>query len=94
MAMDAAQSWRRCFAAWPDTVPRRGVLVTSFGEQILFESFATSEDLLLVERRSPDTVGARTVLVAFEHILALKIVDVVKAKSFQAMGFAVAPHVK
>ncbi|MEX0676656.1 MAG: hypothetical protein WD063_06245 [Pirellulales bacterium] len=90
MATDAAEIWRQCFARWPAEMERRGVLVTSFDEQISFDAFATSGDLLLIERRSPDTVGARTVLVAYQNIVALKIVDVVKMKTFQSMGF-VAP---
>ncbi|KKK64655.1 hypothetical protein LCGC14_2982010 [marine sediment metagenome] len=67
MAMDAAETWRNCFDKWPPEMARRGVLVTSFGEQIVFDSFATSPDLLLIERRSPDTVGARTVLIQQEN---------------------------
>ena len=91
MATDAAETWRNCFDKWPPEMARRGVLVTSFGEQIAFDSFATSPDLLLIERRSPDTVGARTVLVAYQNILAVKIVDVVKTKTFGPMGFIPPP---
>jgi len=87
MATDAAETWRNCFDKWPPEMARRGVLVTSFGEQIAFDSFATSPDLLLIERRSPDTVGARTVLIAYQNIAAVKIVDVVKTKTFGSMGF-------
>jgi len=86
MATDAAEVWHKCFSHWPADVPRRGVLVTVF-EQIPFESFSTSDDLLLIERRAPDSLGARTVLVAYQYIQAVKIVDVVKAKTFQALGF-------
>ena len=87
MGTDAAETWRNCFRQWPAELDRRGVLVTSFGEQIAFDGFATSEDMLLVERKAPDTVGARTVILAYTAILALKIVDVAKAKTFQSMGF-------
>jgi len=87
MAKDSADSWRSCFANWPTELERRGVLVTKFGEQILFDAFGTSDDLLLIERRAPDTVGARLVLVAYNEIQALKIVDVVKMKAFQPLGF-------
>ena len=87
MVTDAAEIWRNCFRKWPADLERRGVLVTSFGEQIPFDGFATTEELLLIERRAPDTVGARTVIVAFQSIQALKIVDVAKAKAFQSMGF-------
>jgi hypothetical protein len=91
MAADAADTWRNCFRQWPADVPRRGVLVTSFNEQILFDNFATSDDMLLIERATPDTVGARMLLLSYQTILALKIVDVVKAKAFQPLGFDVPP---
>jgi hypothetical protein len=89
MALDAAEVWRQCFSQWPAEVERRGVLVTSFNEQIPFDSFATGPDILLVERRAPDTVGARMVLVGYQFIQAVKIVDVVKMKSFSSMGIVV-----
>lgn len=89
MAKDAGEVWRNYFSRWPADLERRGVLVTSFGEQILFEDFATSDDMLALERRTPDTLGGRTVLIAFQHIEALKIVDVVKLRSLQSAGFQV-----
>ena len=91
MATEVAEIWRNCFRQWPADLERRGVLVTSFDEQIPFDGFATSDDLLLLERRAPDTVGARTVLVAYQCIQALKIVEVTKAKAFQSMGFTIPP---
>jgi hypothetical protein len=87
MDKDVAESWRTCFLQWPSDLERRGVLVTSFGEQIVFDSFATSDDMLLLERKAPDTVGARTVILPYQNIQALKIVDVTKVKTFQSMGF-------
>ena len=92
MAVDAVETWRTCFQQWPAEIERRGVLVTSFGEQILFDNFAISENMLLIERKAPDTVGARLVLVALGTIQAVKIIDVVKIKVFQSMGFVVTPH--
>jgi hypothetical protein len=89
MTMSVADVWRHVFENWPAEIARRGVLVTAFDEQIPFEGFAISERMLLVERRAPDTVGARAVLVAYEAIQAIKIVDVVKLKSFQELGFKV-----
>ena len=62
MDRDVAETWRNCFRQWPSDLERRGVLVTSFGEQIVFDAFATSDDMLLLERKAPDTVGARTVI--------------------------------
>ena len=94
MAKDVADIWRQCFQQWPAELDRRGVLVTSFDEQIPFEGFATSEEMVLLERRAPDTVGARMVLIAYQNIQALKIVDVVQLKSFQALGFVIPPSRK
>ncbi len=91
MAKDVADIWRQCFQQWPAELDRRGVLVTSFDEQIPFEGFATSEEMVLLERRAPDTVGARMVLVAYQNIQAIKIVDVVKVKSFHSLGFVIPP---
>jgi hypothetical protein len=94
MTTDAASVWRECFQHWPGELDRRGVLVTTFGEQIPFESFLASDNMLLVERRAPDTLGARMVIVAYQAIQGLKIVDVVKLRSFQALGFSLPPGKK
>ncbi len=91
MATDAAEIWRRCFQEWPSELERRGVLITSFGDQIPFDGFATSSEMLLVERRAPDTVGARMVLLPYGNIQGLKILDVVKLKAFQSLGFTAPP---
>ena len=80
-------AWKGLFAAWPAELAPRGVLVTSFGEQIPFDGFLTGEQFLIIARTTPDTVGARQVVVPYENIAALKIVDVVKSKAFEAMGF-------
>jgi hypothetical protein len=94
MDKDVAETWRNCFRQWPAELERRGVLVTSFGEQIVFDAFATSDEMLLLERKAPDTVGARTVILAYQNIQALKIVDVTKVKTFQSMGFTAPPSTR
>ena len=81
------ENWRDFFAQWPSDIHRRGIVVTSFGEQIPFSAFWTSSNLLFLERQTPDSLGARTIILAFTQITALKIVDVVKVKSFQPLGF-------
>jgi hypothetical protein len=85
--MDAASAWRDYFLAWPKELPHRGVLVTSFGEQIPFDGFMTTDALLLIERRTPDTIGARKVILSYTQIVAIKLVDVVKAKVLAGAGF-------
>lgn len=85
--MAAVISWKDVFCNWPVEMPRRGVLVAAFGEQIPFSNFTTSEGFLLLERHSPDAMGARMILLPYDAVLGLKIVDVIKAKAFQSFGF-------
>ena len=80
-------AWKGFFTAWPAELAPRGVLVTSFGEQIPFDGFHTSEQFVIVCRTTPDTVGARQVVVPYNNIAALKIVDVLKTGAFEPMGF-------
>jgi hypothetical protein len=89
--MDALHSWKDVFCQWPADMPRRGVLVAAFGEQIPFSGFSTSEAFLLAERQTPDAMGARTVLLPYDQIVALKIVDIVKMRLFQSLGFEMLP---
>jgi len=85
--MENAESWRALFENWPESIPRDGILVTSFGEQIAFTNFLISSGILLVERDKPDAVGARKVMVAYEAITALKIISPMELARFQVMGF-------
>jgi len=85
--MDASAKWKSFFLHWPPDLPRRGVVVTSYNEQVPFESFLTSESMLLVERRAPDAVGARKVVLLYESVQAVKVVDPVDAAVFNVAGF-------
>lgn len=86
--MDASAAWRQFFQNWPQGAPTRGVLVTRTDEQILFDGFMASDTILLIERKTPDTTGARKVLLAYEDVASLKFVDIVKAKTFESAGFS------
>ena len=83
-----ASTWKQFFGEWPAVLPRRGVVITSFGEQIIFSGFLTSEAFLLVERSTPDSSGARVVVLRYESVEAVKIIDVVKPSTFRQMGFS------
>lgn len=85
--METADSWRALFENWPESIPREGLLVTSFQETIPFTGFLVSAGILLVERDKPDTYGARKVMVAFEAISAVKITSPMELSRFQVMGF-------
>jgi len=83
-----AANWKDLLQAWPAEIPRRGVVVTTWGEQVPFEGFLSNEGFLIISRSTPDSLGARMLVVPFDSVAALKLTDVVKAKSFQSLGFA------
>ena len=89
--MENAKAWRSCFANWPEDVPRRGILVTGYAEQVNFDAFFTNPDFLLITRNAPDALGARQLMILYEDISALKIVDVVPPKAWSKLGFTAAP---
>jgi hypothetical protein len=85
--MDAAQSsWQKFFLAWPADMPHKGVLITAW-DQVPFHEFMTHDDFLLVQRRAPDTLGARDVIVPYSEITGLKLTEVVKTKALKDLGF-------
>lgn len=89
--MENRDYWKDFFRAWPAGVDRRGVLVTSFGEQIPFDSFMPGDKLLIVDRSVPDTIGARKIVIPYTNIAAVKFTDVVKNKVFTPLGFEEPP---
>ena len=85
--MDTAEAWRESFANWSEELPRRGILVTNYNEQIQFETFLTGAEFLLVIRNAPDALGARQLLIPYGHIQALKFIDVIEPRTWQKAGF-------
>ena len=85
--MESAEAWRSLFENWPASVPRRGVLITTFQESIPFIGYMISGGILLLDRDKPDSQGARKVMVAYSAISAVKITDVIEMARFQVMGF-------
>lgn len=80
-------SWRRLFEHWPPGVPCKGVVVTSYAEQIPFEAFQFTSELVLLDRPTPDTLGARRVILPYGNITAVKITSVTQDNAFQPIGF-------
>lgn len=78
---------QRLFNEWPSSIPRSGMLLTTFGETIPFVSYMVSGELLLLERKTPDAQGARRVIMSFDAIYAVKIPDAIEMPRFTAMGF-------
>jgi hypothetical protein len=85
--MNSGEYWRSLFENWPASMPRRGLLITTFGEAIPFVGYLLSPGIVLLERDKPDSLGSRKVLVAYEAISALKITDVIDLARFQELGF-------
>lgn len=85
--MDAATRWVELFRSWPEDLPRRGVAVTLFGEQITFDGFLYTEQMVLLNRRNPDTVGTRQIILPYDQLSAVKITDIVKTRTYNSMGF-------
>ncbi len=85
--MDSADSWRMLFSSWPANMPRTGLIVTNFGENITFINFMTSGGILLVERDRPDSSDARKVMIAYQAIAAVKSTSTMDFDNFKAFGF-------
>jgi hypothetical protein len=85
--MDNDNSWQTLFENWPQSFPKAGVLITTFGEPVPFNDFRINEGILLVQRERPDTIGARKLMVSFTAILALKLTGVEELDHYDAMGF-------
>lgn len=62
-------------------------MITSYGESIPFKDFLISGSIVLIERETPDSLGARKVMVAYDGIAALKITNPMELARFQVMGF-------
>lgn len=78
---------RRILAEWPASIPRSGLMLTSFNESIPFCNFMLCGDLILVERKTPDAAGGRRVIMGVDCIQAIKILDAIEMPRFTAMGF-------
>jgi len=84
---DTTSAWKQLFDHWPADMAKSGALVTSWGEQIAFRDFSLTNAMLIIERRTPDSVGTRQVILPLHRIDALKIVDPVDSAVFAQMGF-------
>lgn len=87
MAIESAAMWRDFFTKWPASIPKRGVLVSMLNETIPFKSFLLKGETLLLERTNPDSLGARFVLLGFDAIHMLKLVDPLREEVFTTAGF-------
>ncbi|MEM6507642.1 MAG: hypothetical protein AAF711_19575 [Planctomycetota bacterium] len=85
--MPDTNSFRELFANWPASLPRRGVVVSTLNEATPFKGFMLKADMIVLERQNPDTMGSRFILMPFEGISAVKLIDPLKAEAFAPLGF-------
>ena len=91
MEKPVANVWHDFFADWPSDFLRRGVVISSYQEQIPFNDFVISSDVIILERPTPDAVGGRRVALPFARIEAVKYTDPMKTQQLLAAGFQGAP---
>lgn len=93
MDKNSAQIWREAFLKWPPNFRRKGVIELVKGDSIPFVDFVMNEDVLIVERATPDTTGARRVAVPFQNIVVLKYTEPLKTDAFLLAGFVLGANV-
>ena len=82
-----AISWQAFFENWPANLPRKGIVVTSFGDSVPFISFLITNGIVMLERDRPDTSGARKVMLSYDFISAVKLESAAGMETFLEMGF-------
>ncbi|QDU08926.1 hypothetical protein [Gimesia aquarii] len=85
--MQSAEGWRSILENWPESIPKQGIVVTTFQESIPFQNFLLSSGIVLFERDKPDSLGARKVMLSYEAISAIKLADTLELARYQVMGF-------
>jgi hypothetical protein len=87
MAGDQQSKWQEAFAKWPEKLPKRGIVLSTLNEATPFKSFLIKGDMLLLERTNPDPAGARYILMGFDAIHMVKLIDPLKEEIFASAGF-------
>ena len=88
-AVSSPKNWHEFFTKWPKSLSHRGVLITSYGEHFTYTDFVASDAYLVAIRETPDIDGARTIVLDYEGIRAVKILDSIKTGTFAEFGFDV-----
>jgi hypothetical protein len=87
MAEDRQSTWPEFFAKWPEKLPKRGIVLSTLNEATPFKSFLIKGGMLLLERTNPDPAGARYILMEFDAIHMVKLIDPLKEEIFASAGF-------
>jgi len=86
-ADDVSAAWKEIFEQWPEKMAKRGAIVTTFGEQIPFRSFMLRDNMLLLDRQTPDASGARQIVFPLDRVVAIKFTEVVDERTIKQFGF-------
>jgi len=92
----ASQSWKALFADWPAELPRRGVILSTLNETMPFTNFWLRDEMVMLERKNPDTSGARYILLNYSGIDSVRFIDPLSDQVIALAGFStgVVEHVK
>lgn len=77
----------RIFAQWPAAIPRKGTVVTAFGESVPFSDYMLTNELVLLIRSQPDADGTRRIMMKLADIVAVRIAEAIEPERFTVMGF-------
>lgn len=87
VAIGTENVWLKLLKSWPEKMPQHGLVVTQINEQIPFVGFIFDDEVMVLQRPTPDAMGGRQVIVPFASIAYLKITAVVPTKLFNDFGF-------
>ncbi|MGI9454948.1 MAG: hypothetical protein ACR2NU_00205 [Aeoliella sp.] len=88
MEKSISRIWHDFFALWPTAFRRKGIVVPQGGGEVIpFVDFVMSGDVLVVERPTPDSSGARRVVVPFQTIEQVKYTEPLKTEQFLKEGY-------
>lgn len=79
--------WLDLFERWPKDIPQKGVIMTELNESIPFIGFALDDNMVVVQRQTPDAIGARQAIIPYTAISYLKITAIVLPKAYADFGF-------
>lgn len=85
--MQSVEGWRSILENWPEVIPKKGIVVTTYQESIPFQNYLLSNGIVLFERDKPDSLGSRKVMLSYEAICAIKLTDTMELARYQVMGF-------
>ncbi len=87
MTMSEVRGFESVLSAWPTSLARRGVAGTVHGESIVFADFSLGHGCVLLQRSTPDSMGAREVIVPLDQLAVVKLTESLSPKSRKELGF-------